>query len=192
MICLTGFLTTVLLFSQMNNMKTSDAIREIGKHSAFLPNEIGVTLPIISRESDHIIFRRLIYLNRVTPSSNTITQPQYIAAVDLSTGKFLYLRALTAEDHPKDLPPSPWSHNKHRFDTPQQMLEEYESIFAIYDRLIKAYAEKSRTVDDSTASDAKKYLTYLERHGERPLTAYYEKFGGDFLQWVRATARIGK
>jgi hypothetical protein len=170
-------------------MNTKQAVQEIGKHANHLQRERGVTLPLISIEKGRIMMRRLYYYTRTVPQQGTtITEPQYLGVADMSRGEFLFLKQFQAEWHPTDLPPLPWKHSRYKFERAEEILSEFDAIYELYDRLIPAFANSQLPITDSLIKDAKQYLVFFERHAEQPLLAYYEKFGGKFLDWVRETS----
>lgn len=175
--------------AQLPSMNTKQAVQEIGKHANHLPRERGVTLPLISIDEGRIVMRRLYYFTRTVPQQGTtITEPQYLGVADMSRGEFLSLKQFQAEWHPAELPPIPWKHSRYKFERAEEILTEFDAIYELYDRLIPAFANAQQPITDSLIKDAKQYIVYFERHAEQPLLAYYEKFGGKFLEWVRKTA----
>lgn len=170
-------------------MKTKAAIEAIGQHGGFLPNERGITLPMLENDNGRLVLRRLVYFTRAIPKVGThITDPQYMAVVDMTAGEFKSIKAFKAEWNPPTLPPPPWLHNRPRFDKPEEILMEFDRIYALHDRLIPGFLDQTTAVTDALVADAKEYLMYFEKHAEKPLLPYYEKFSGKFLAWVRNTA----
>ncbi len=170
-------------------MKMQSAIEEIGKHGDFLPNERGITLPIINTNDGQLVLIRLIYFTRTVNGEGThITPPQYLASVDLRKQEFRSIAKFPEDLQPSDLPKFPWIHNRARFEKPEQIIAEYHSIYELYDRLIPPFIDRQLPVTDATIKDAKAYLSYFDKHAEKPLLPYYEKLGGEFLKWVRQTS----
>lgn len=171
-------------------MTTKQAVQEIGKHTNHLPRERGVTLPMISMDEEKVVMRRLYYYTKTVPGEGTyITSPQFVASADLTNGLFLSLRRFEDEWQPKELPPAPWKHERHKFEVAEDVIKEFDSIYELYDRLIPGFVEDRKDVSREQVRDAKLYLEYFDRHAEKPLLLYYEQFGGRFLGWVRSTAK---
>ncbi|MES9862907.1 MAG: hypothetical protein ABW157_00245 [Candidatus Thiodiazotropha sp. LLP2] len=164
-------------------MSMKDAVQQIGQHANMMPMERGITLPMVKAEIDRIIVRRLIYFTRTTPESGTaITEPQYIASYDLTNAQFITLKKF--EMDVPNLRPAPWIHNRPTFESPDEIIPEFERIWTLYDMLIPVFAKGDAQVSAETKQAAKLYVGYFERHAEKPLMPYYEIFSGDFLRWV--------
>ncbi len=167
-------------------MSMKQAIQLIGQHANMMPIERGITLPLIKVENRHVMVRRLIYFTRTTPEGTYITEPQYEAIVDLTEGAFITIRRFATKV--PNLPPAPWIHNRPRFDTPDEIIPEFERIWTLYDMLIPAFLKGGSNVSPEIKQAAKLFSQYFERHAEKPLTAYYDWFSGDFLRWIGRVA----
>jgi hypothetical protein len=171
-------------------MMIKQAVQEIGKHTNHLPRVRGVTLPMISMDGAKVVMTRLYYTTKTVPQEGTyITSPQFVASVDLSLGVFLALRPFEDSWHPKQLPPAPWKHERPKFEVAGEVINEFDTIYELYDRLIPGFVEDRHDAFLKLVWDAKLYLEYFDRHAEKPLLPYYEQFGGRFLSWVRSTAK---
>jgi hypothetical protein len=164
-------------------MSMKEAVHEIGQGANAMPLECGITLPIVKVENNRIIVRRLIYFTRITPDLGTaITAPQYVASYDLSAAAFISLERFD-EDVP-NLGPPPWIHNRPAFDKPEDIIPEFNRLWTLYDILIPAFVRREAGISAEVGQAAKDYIHYFDRHAEKPLLPYYQKFGGDFLHWV--------
>ena len=168
-------------------MSMKEAVQQIGQHANMMPIERGITLPLVKGENNRIIVRRLIYFTRTTPEHGTvITEPQYVASYDLSNARFISLKRFEMEL--PDLQPPPWIHNRPSFDSPDEIIPEFERIWTLYDILVPEYFKGSTHASKEIKQAAKAFVRYFDRHAEKPLMPYYEVFSGDFLRWVGQVA----
>jgi len=171
-------------------MNTKQAVQEIGKHANFLPRERGVALPLIEFEQGRVIMRRLYYYTRTVPNDGMhITPPQFVGSADMTNGKFIALTKFEGDLKPPTLAPTPWKHERFRFASPDEILVEFDSIYELYDQLIPGFIAPDAPVRKEMVVGAKRYLELFEKHAEKPLLPYYERFGGKFLAWVRKVAQ---
>lgn len=169
-------------------MTMKEVIQQIGQNANMLPREKGVTLPLVRQENDQIIVRRLIYFTRTVPGEGTyITSPQYEAVYNLTKEKFVTLKRFE-QDIP-NLPPSPWIHNRPAFAKAEDIIPEFERIWQLYDILIPAYFQGTEGVSAKVIDAAKQFSRYFHRHAEKPLSAYYDWYSGDFLRWIGHTSK---
>ena len=171
-------------------MRMEDAVKGIGEHaSVVMPRQSWLTLPMVRRLKDRVVVYRLIYPLRPVPHEPAIlSPPKYVASYDLTTGRFISLEILELEL--PDLPPQPWRTDRYRFDNADSLRQEYANIWALYDLLIPAFTSIGSTLPDSTIrSAARSYLTYFDRHAEKPLLPYYQHFGGEFIDYVKRMAK---
>ena len=87
-----------------------------------------------------------------------------------------------------DLPPPPWVHNRPSFESPGEIIPEFERIWTLYDILIPAFFKGNANASTEIKQAAKAFVGYFERHAEKPLMPYYEVFSGGFLRWVGQVA----
>lgn len=171
-------------------MNTKQAVQEIGKHANILPRERGVTLPLIEIEQGRVIMRRLYYYTRTVPKDGMhITPPQFVGVADMTNGKFIALTQFEDDLKPSMLAPTPWKHERFRFESSDEILVEFDAIYRLYDRLLPGFIDRDAPISNELAVDAKRYLELFEKHAEKPLLPYYERFGGNFLAWVRKIAQ---
>lgn len=164
-------------------MSMKEAVQQIGQHANMMPIERGITLPLVKIENNRVIVRRLIYFTRTTLEYGTaITEPQYVASYDLSSNSFLTIKKF--EMDVPNLKPPPWIHNRPAFEKPEDIIPEFERIWTLYDILIPAFVKGDAAVSMEIKQAAKQYVHYFDRHAEKPLSPYYDMFGGDFLRWV--------
>jgi hypothetical protein len=164
-------------------MSMKEAVQQIGQHANMMPIERGITLPLIKIENNRIIVRRLIYFTRTTPDYGTvITDPQYVASYDLTNKYFITIKRFSAEM--QNLQPPPWIHNRPVFESPKDIIPEFERIWTLYDILIPEFAKGGTRVSVEIKQAARLYIEYFERHAEKPLMPYYDLFSGEFLRWV--------
>ena len=163
-----------------------EAVASIGAHSNTLPRSRGITLPLVRHDGGKVIVSRLIYYIRSIPNGESyITPPQYLATYDLTNKRFIALTKLPAnleqiKADPNDLGP--------KFDSPKDIIPEYERIWKLYDKLIPAFTNKPDSINNELKESASDYLKYFEQHLVKPLQADYEKHGGDFLRFVKSIA----
>jgi hypothetical protein len=168
-------------------MSMKKAVNGIGQHANMLPRERGFSLPCVRVEGDKITIYRFFYLTRASAKDGTmISAPTYVGIYDWSGDKFVALRAVTVK--PEGLPPPPWKHSRPTFDSPSEIIPEFERIWGLYDLLIPAFASGGSDHSAATIAAAKEYLRAFDRHAERPLMAYYRHYGGHFLDWVKQVA----
>jgi hypothetical protein len=173
-----------LQFGDVYAMSMTNVIQQIGQHTNMLPRERGMTLPIVSVEDESIVILRLFYFTRAVPGQGThITSPQYIATYDLTNDRFIGLKEFTTEV--AGLQEPPWIHNRPAFDSPDEIIPEFNRIWALYDVLIPAFCNAASDTE-SVRRAAREYLYYFHRHAEKPLLPYYFYFGGAFLKWVQS------
>jgi hypothetical protein len=172
-------------------IKTKQAVHAIGQHVGFMPMERGTTLPMVCYDADRLMLVNMFYWTRSIPNEGMyITDPQYIGMADLLSGDFKFIKQFEDAWQPKELLPAPWMHTPYRFEKPEEILAEYDSLYALYDRLIPFFVSRNRLPSNDSVADAKQYLLVFDRHAEKPLLPYYQKFGGSFLDRVREIARI--
>jgi len=162
-------------------MSMTEVIQQMGQHTNMLPRERGVTLPLVSIEDGSIIIRRLYYFTRVVPGEGMhITSPQFVATFNWTRGQFIGVKEFTA--HISNLPDQPWIHSRPSYDSPDDIIPEFNQIWALYDILIPAFqsGEDSKTI----RAAAEQYEFYFRRHAEKCLRPYYSAFGGPFLTWI--------
>jgi len=164
-------------------MSMTEVIQQMGQHTNMLPRERGVTLPLVNIEDGSIIIRRLYYFTRVVPGEGMhITSPQYVATFDWTSGQLIGVKEFSAQI--SNVPDQPWIHSRPAFDSPDDIIPEYNRIWGLYDVLIPAIQanDDSKTIREA----AKEYVYYFHRHAETCLLPYYSAFGGPFLAWVQS------
>ena len=161
------------------------AVAEIGKHSNMLPRNRRISLPLVDREGDKVLVRRLIYFVRAIPGKGSfMTPPKYVATYDWTDKKFISLKQLNAD--PKT--DQEQLYEAPKFESTKDIIPEFEEIWRLYDILIPQYIERPETYSSDTIKAAKSYLSYLVRHQEKPLLGHYEKYGGAFIDFVKECA----
>lgn len=161
------------------------AVAEIGQHSNMLPRNRHITLPLIERDGDRILVRRLIYFVRAIPGKGSfMTPPGYVATYNWNEKKFVSLIQL--ENDPEKIQEQPFEAPV--FASPDEIIPEFEKIWRLYDVLIPRFAGSKPDIDGQTVAAAKLYLTYLARHQEKPLAGHYDKYSGSFIEFVKTCA----
>ena len=164
-------------------MSMTEVIQQMGQHTNMLPRERGVTLPLVSFEDGSIIVRRLYYFTRSVPGQGMhITDPQYVATVNWTTGQFIGVKEFTAQI--SDVPDPPWIHTRPSYESPDDIIPEFSRIWALYDVLIPAF--QSGDDSETIRAAAEQYEFYFHRHAEGSLLPYYSAYSGQFLTWVRS------
>ncbi len=166
-------------------------VQSIGSHFAMLPIESRLSLPIVAREKDQLLIRRIAYGTRmVAGKGTTIVPPNLVGEFNYTTGEFLSVHSYQPPNIPVDpnKSASGSEYNPPVFSSPEELMKTYADFYKLYDVLLPAFS-KRMNVDDQLRAAARKYIEAFNRLSEPPLHGLYQHEGGEFLDWIRATAR---
>ena len=151
-----------------------------------LPNEKGVSLPLISLHEGDLIVERLFYFQVVRPNQPLrITSPRYVARYNLSQAKFESIKKLDVDE------------NQEMLEIPavENQIEkpiEYTELWDLYNQLLRPFQNgQSANFDQKTINAATRFRKAFKHYAEKPLLKYYENRGGGFFAFVEKVAKYG-
>ncbi len=108
-----------------------------------------------------------------------------MAVYNLTEQKFISLKNIDLQL--PNFQQQPWFHNRPVFAKAEDIIPEFNRIWALYDILIPAYENQNIAPSDEVEKAAREYKTFFNRHAEKPLLPFYEHFSGGFLAWIGRT-----
>ena len=155
---------------------------------AVLPDEIGETLPVVTRTPEGV--RALVLYYRIIgpPRRGTPSLPTHAMYLDPSTGTVTSFRAVNPEDigiRPP-LDPVPGVHVD--MSDMNAFLARRARFFEISPDVWAAFAQGGASVDATTAETVKEYWDLFRQVVNAPVAPYYTYAAKDFFDWVRAVA----
>jgi hypothetical protein len=120
-----------------------------------------------------------------------VAPPDYLERIDPVTGGLLELRAVKPDEFgQRHAPNEPLGSVALGADlTPEQYVALRTQLFALYDRLLPAFAANAAQPGDALRRDARELQLAFERLREEPLAPYYAAIGAGFFGWLEAVAR---
>jgi hypothetical protein len=161
--------------------------------SGAVPDEARQSLPIPVRKSGGA--QVLFFFCPAQLSAREglrVAPPDYLERIDPATGALVELRAVTPADFgQRHAPDEPLGSVALAADlTPEQYVALRSQLFALYDRLLPAFAAGAeRSPGDALRRDARELRAAFERLREEPLAPYYAAIGAEFFAWLEAVAR---
>jgi hypothetical protein len=157
-----------------------------------VPDESRQSLPVPWVREGRLEVAFFYAPSKVTPADGVkMAPPDQLSSLDARSGTLSALRAVTPPDFGMadapgallgafKLPPG--------VDAAAYLAARAE-LFALYDRLMPAFAAAPAAPDPAVRAQAQEFLRLFAAVHEPPMAPYYEALGRGFLDWVRAGAR---
>jgi hypothetical protein len=160
--------------------------------SGAIPDEARQSLPIPVRAPGGV--QVLFFFAPAQLSAREglrVAPPDYLERIDPVTGALVELRAVKpAEFGQRHAPNQPLGSVALGPDlAPEQYVALRSDLFALFDRLLPAFAANEARPGDALRRDARELRAAFERLREEPLAPYYAAIGAEFFGWLDAVAR---
>jgi hypothetical protein len=167
-----------------------DAIREAAGRAAskVLPDEIGETMPVVTRTDDGV--RAIVLYFRVLgrrPNTRP-TLPTHAMLLDPATAQVTSFRAVQPEEIGIVPPLDPVPGVRVDMSDMKAYLARRKRFFELSPGVWAAFAQGATNADTATDADVKEYWDLFRQLVNEPVAPYYTSAAKDFFDWVRAVA----
>lgn len=184
----------ILVVNKGAMMPPSEKMMEIKKlieqarfhPAAAMPTETHQSYPIPLKFGDRLRVAFLYCPSRVSPQFGLqLVAPNYIATLDVESGKFEEMRAAAPNDFGQPHKeaeligkyPMPEGMN------PEQFIAAQAELYRAYDILLPMFAGNA-VVPADVKDTARRFKSLFSQIAEPPLLPYYQSVGKEFFAWV--------